>query len=127
MPAEPETVPRGVAADDRVVLVLVTGPSGEDLEEIGARLVEERLAACVNILPDVLSVYRWRGAVERDSEAMGIAKTRRSLVERLQARVRQLHPYEVPEVLVIDTAGGSRAYLDWVLDSVSSRSDDGAA
>ena len=127
MPAEPETVPRGVAADDRVVLVLVTGPGGEDLEEIGARLVEERLAACVNILPDVLSVYRWRGAVERDSEAMGIAKTRRSLVERLQARVLQLHPYEVPEVLVIDTAGGSRAYLDWVLDSVSSRSDDGAA
>jgi periplasmic divalent cation tolerance protein len=119
--------PQAAARDDGVVIVLLTGPSGEELQQLATRLVEERLAACVNILPGVTSVYRWQGGIERDSEALGIVKTGRALVDRLQARVLQLHPYEVPEVLVIESTGGSRAYLDWVLDSVSSRSDDGAA
>jgi periplasmic divalent cation tolerance protein len=127
MPAEPEVDPQATAGDDGVVIVLLTGPSGEELQQMATRLVEERLAACVNILPGVTSVYRWKGGIERGSEALGIVKTARALIERLQARVLQMHPYEVPEVLVIEATGGSRDYLDWVLDSVSSRSDDGAA
>ena len=127
MPAKPEQDPQADARDDGVVIVLLTGPSGEELQQLATRLVEERLAACVNILPGVTSVYRWEGRVERASEALGIVKTGRALVGRLQARVLQMHPYDVPEVLVIEPTGGSRAYLDWVLDSVSSRSDDGAA
>ena len=127
MPAGPEPDRRSPARDDEVVIVLLTGPSGEELQQLATRLVEERLAACVNILPGVTSVYGWEGRVERASEALGIVKTGRALVDRLQARVLQMHPYDVPEVLVIEPTGGSRAYLDWVLDSVSSRSDDGAA
>ena len=127
MPAGPEPDRRSPARDDEVVIVLLTGPSGEELQQLATRLVEERLAACVNILPGVTSVYGWEGRVERASEALGIVKTGRALVGRLQARVLQMHPYDVPEVLVIEPTGGSRAYLDWVLDSVSSRSDDGAA
>ncbi len=127
MPAKPEMDPQATAGDDGVVIVLLTGPSGEELQQMATRLVEERLAACVNILPGVTSVYRWQGGIESGSEALGIVKTGRDLVDRLQARVLGMHPYEVPELLVIETTGGSRAYLDWVLDSVSSRSDDGAA
>jgi len=127
MPAEPETDPHAAGGNDGIVLVLLTGPSPEELQRLATRLVEERLAACVNILSGVTSVYRWQGGIERDSEALGIVKTARSLVERLQARVLELHPYDVPEVLVVETSGGSRDYLDWVLDSVSPRSDDGAA
>ena len=127
MPVEPDTEPQAAAADDEVVIVLLTGPSGKELHGMATRLVEERLAACVNILPGVTSVYRWQGGIEQGSEALGIVKTSRSLVERLRARVLEMHPYDVPEVLVIETTGGSRAYLDWVLDSVSPRSDDGAA
>jgi len=127
MPDQPETDPHRAAGKDGVVIVLLTGPSGEELQRIATCLVEERLAACVNILPDVTSVYRWQGGIERDSEALGIVKTGRTLVDRLRDRVLELHRYDVPEVLVIETTGGSRAYLDWVLDSVSSRSDDGTA
>lgn len=127
MPEERETDPDGAAGIDRVVIVLLTGPSGRELQRIATCLVDERLAACVNILPDVTSVYRWKGGIERGSEALGIVKTGRALVDRLRDRVLQLHPYDVPEVLVIETTGGSRAYLEWVLDSVSSRSDDGTA
>jgi periplasmic divalent cation tolerance protein len=127
MSDEAEEAAPTAAADDRVVLVLVTGPSRQVIEEIGTRLVEERLAACVNIVPEVTSVYRWRERVERASEALGILKTTIALAGRLESRVQEMHPYDVPEVLVIDTAGGSQAYVDWVLDSVSSRSGDGAA
>ena len=127
MPGGAEGAGHAAGTDESVVVMLVTGPGPDVIEEIGARLVEERLAACVNVLPGVTSVYRWRDGVERAPEALGILKTTRALAGRLEARVLELHPYDVPEVLVIDTAGGSRSYLAWVQDSVSGRSGDGEA
>jgi periplasmic divalent cation tolerance protein len=102
------------AAADPVHVVLVTVPDAE----VGARLarvvVEERLAACVNLLPGVRSIYRWQGAVHDDAEVLLVMKTRADRVEALGARVRELHPYEVPEVLALAAAGGSLEYLAWV-------------
>jgi periplasmic divalent cation tolerance protein len=83
-------------------------------------LVEERLAACVNILPSMVSIYRWKGAVEEDHEHQMVIKTTADRVPALEARLRQLHPYELPEFLVLDVAGGGAAYLTWVRDSVAS-------
>ena len=103
-----------------VHVVLVTGPDRESLAELGRTLVEERLAACVNVHGDVRSIYRWGGAVEVESEAMAIIKTTGARVAELEARVRSLHPYTEPEFLAIEVSDGSKSYMDWVADSVDS-------
>lgn len=77
-------------------------------------LVEARLAACVNIVPGVRSVYHWQGAVQEDSEWMLIIKSTRPLFEQLAAELRKIHSYEVPEVLAIPVVAGDEAYLEWV-------------
>ena len=104
------------AADVR--LALVTGP-GEDLRRLGRRLVNERLAACVNVLDGVTSVYRWEGAVERASESLALIKTTAARQEALRERVLALHPYDEPEYLALEVDGGSASYLRWVAESVS--------
>jgi periplasmic divalent cation tolerance protein len=78
-------------------------------------LVEERLAACVNLIAPLTSIYRWRGAVERAREVLLVIKTRRTLVPRIAARVRALHSYEVPEVIALPVVAGARSYLAWLL------------
>ena len=98
---------------DRVVLVLTTIGADADAIAFARTLVEERLAACVNVLPVMLSVYRWKGVVEQEREQQLVIKTAASRVTALEARVRELHPYELPEFLVL-SASGSRAYLDWI-------------
>ena len=113
--------------ETRVVVVLLTGPTADELRSIGVRLVEERLAACVNVLPGATSIYRWREAVEESEEALGLVKTTAARLRLLEARVRELHPYEVPEILALESAGGSSAFLDWIRNSVTTRSGDGAA
>ena len=97
------------------VVVLSTAGSADEAERIATALVDERLAACVNLVPTVTSIYRWQGAVERATEVLMVMKTRRPLVKRLVARLRELHSYEVPEAIVLPIEGGSRPYLDWVL------------
>ena len=97
-----------------VVAVLVSAPDAETARRIGRTLVEERLAACVNVVPGVSSIYRWRGAVEEAAEVLLVVKTRAERADALAARVRTLHPYELPEVVVLPVRGGSRAYLQWV-------------
>jgi periplasmic divalent cation tolerance protein len=97
-----------------VHVVLVTAPDLEAGARIGRSLVEEGLAACANLVPGVRSIYRWQGAIHDDAEVLLIVKTRASLVEALAARVRALHPYELPEVLALPVSGGSEPYLDWV-------------
>ncbi len=77
-------------------------------------LVDEHLAACVNVLPPMQSIYRWQGQVHVDDERQLVIKTSSDRVEALQLRLRALHPYELPEFLVIEVAGGSQAYLDWL-------------
>jgi periplasmic divalent cation tolerance protein len=105
-----------------VRVVLVTGPDPATLESIGRVLVEERLAACVNVLPDVTSVYRWEGDLHRDSEALAILKTTADRVPGLQARVLELHPYEEPEFICLPIEGGSPSYLEWLAGSVADSS-----
>ena len=97
-----------------IVLVLTTVPAGELGEGVARALVDERLAACINVLAPMTSIYRWRGAVERSTEQQLVIKTTADRVARLKERLGQLHPYEVPECLVLAVAGGTAAYLDWV-------------
>ena len=96
------------------VLVLTTVPSGDLGEAIGRSLVDAGLAACVNVLPPMLSVYRWKGAVQRDTECQVIIKTVRARVEDVQTFVGEHHPYDLPEFLVVRVEGGDPAYLAWV-------------
>ena len=100
--------------DPEYVLVLTTLPADADGEGFGRALVEERLAACVNVLSIMDSVYRWEGRVEQETERQVVMKTSRERVDALWDRVRELHPYEVPEFIVIPIADGSDAYLRWI-------------
>jgi periplasmic divalent cation tolerance protein len=99
-----------------VSIVLTTLGADADALAIARTLIEERLAACVNILPPMTSIYRWQGKVEQDREQQLVIKTASDRVADLQTRLRQLHPYELPEFLVLD-ATGSEAYLAWVGES----------
>jgi periplasmic divalent cation tolerance protein len=102
-------------------VVLVTAPDAEVGARIGRALVEEGLVACANLVPGVRSIYRWEGAVHDDAEVLLILKTRAALSDALAARVRALHPYELPEVLALPVAGGSEPYLDWVRSAAEVR------
>ncbi len=95
-------------------VVLVTAPNAETGAKIGRSCVEAGLAACVNIIPTIRSIYMWKGAVNDDGESLLIIKTRRPLVEQLTALVREHHPYEVCEVISMPIDGGSVPYLDWI-------------
>ena len=101
-----------------VVLVLTSIAAEADGAVLARTLVDERLAACVNVLPPMTSVYRWQGSVEHESERQIIIKTTRARVDALAARLRTLHPYEVPEFLVIGVNDGADAYLAWLGESV---------
>lgn len=102
------------------IVVFVTGPGPEEVERIGRALVEERLAACANLIPSISSTYWWKGKVEEASEALLVMKTRQDLLERLTARVRALHSYTVPEVIALPILGGNPDYLKWIDDSTAS-------
>jgi periplasmic divalent cation tolerance protein len=101
------------------VVVLTTWPEDIDPGPIAEALVERRLAACVNVLPAMDSVYRWQGAVERGRERQLVVKTTQARIPDLLAGIKSLHPYEVPEVLVLPVAGGGEAYLAWIRASVA--------
>jgi periplasmic divalent cation tolerance protein len=101
-------------------IVLTTLAADADAGAIARALVEERLAACVNVLPPMVSTYRWKGAVEQEREQQLVMKTSRAGVEALHARLLELHPYELPEFLVLD-ATGSAAYLGWIGENVKER------
>jgi periplasmic divalent cation tolerance protein len=100
------------------VIVLTTLAVEADAAAFARTLVEERLAACVNVLPAMTSVYRWKGEIEQDREQQLVIKTSREKTEALQARLRQLHPYELPEFLIL-AAGGSQAYLGWIRENTA--------
>jgi periplasmic divalent cation tolerance protein len=97
-----------------MVLILTTAPAGDQGETIARALVDERLAACVNVLAPMTSIYRWRGAVEHETERQIVIKTTRDRVAAVHARLAELHSYELPEFIVVPVADGSTAYLDWV-------------
>ena len=99
------------------VIVLTTFPAAGDAEQFAARLVEEKLAACVNILPAMRSVYRWKAAVERADERQLVIKTPARCVAPLEELIRKIHPYELPEFVVIPLVDGSATYLSWLSES----------
>jgi periplasmic divalent cation tolerance protein len=100
------------------VVVITTVSRAEDAERIARTLVERGVAACVNVLSGVASVYRWKGAVAREEERLLVVKTRNERFEDLKAVLLEVHPYEVPEVLALPVLAGHRPYLDWVDESV---------
>jgi periplasmic divalent cation tolerance protein len=104
------------------IVVLSTCASAEEAEKIARKLVERRLAACVNVLAGARSIYHWRGAVEEASEWLLIIKSRRDLFDGLRAEIEKLHSYEVPEVLALAVVEGSRGYLGWMERELSPES-----
>ncbi len=96
------------------VVVLCTAPDRETAHRIGRTLVDDRLAACVNIAGGLLSVYRWEGTVHEDPEVLLLIKTRRAMAEKLTDAISRLHPYAVPEVLALPVLAGVAPYLAWL-------------
>ncbi|HSD66411.1 MAG TPA: divalent-cation tolerance protein CutA [Vicinamibacteria bacterium] len=101
------------------VVAFSTAGTAEDAERIARALVERRLAACVNVVPGVVSIYRWRGEVCRDEERLLVVKTRRERLDALREALVDLHPYELPELVALEITGGHEPYLAWLDDSVS--------
>jgi periplasmic divalent cation tolerance protein len=99
---------------DTHCIVLCTVPDAATGESLARALVEARLAACVNILPGLTSIYRWKGEVHQDNELLLIAKTRRDRFEALSVMLSGLHPYELPEIIAVPITNGLPAYLSWI-------------
>ena len=106
------------------LLVLSTAPSEAEAKKIAHALVEERLAACVNIVPKIHSVYRWQGKVESADEFLLLIKTTRDREEQVRSAIQDLHTYELPECIVIAIDGGSEEYLQWLSESVAGAASD---
>jgi periplasmic divalent cation tolerance protein len=117
-----ENAERGeIHMDTDYLIVLVTVPTFEDGRKIAQELVGQKLAACVNILPGITSIYSWEGEVCEDAELQLVIKTRGALFSAISDFVKEAHPYDVPEVIAMPISGGSTAYLDWV-DAVTQNS-----
>jgi len=102
------------------LVVFVTAPSADQAAALARALVEEKLAACGNVLPQIRSIYRWQGAVHDEPEALLVLKTTQASFERLRARVVELHPYDTPEVLALPVQAGHLPYLDWIRGETAS-------
>jgi periplasmic divalent cation tolerance protein len=109
----------GAGINPRIVFVMAGGE--DEAAKIARSLVEERIAACVNIVGPVRSLYRWRGAIEDEKEYLLIIKSRAQLFPKLERRVKELHSYEVPEVVALAMSRVSKPYLDWLVDSTADR------
>ena len=107
------------ADQEGCVVVLTTMPDEVSAGDFAQRLVEQRVIACANVVPRITSVYRWDGRVKRDQEALVIMKTTRARVPGLKDVMDDLHPYEVPEMMVLPDSGAHRAYLGWVAEEVA--------
>jgi periplasmic divalent cation tolerance protein len=103
------------------IVVLITAPSGRPARRVARFLVEKKLAACVNIVPRVESIYRWKRKIERSAESLLVAKTESRLLVRLVQEVRRVHPYTVPEIIALPLSGGHADYLRWITESLASR------
>ena len=96
------------------MLVLTTLPNSDAAADLAKKVVGEKLAACANVMPAVRSIYRWQGALQDENEVLVLLKTRQARFEKLKARILELHPYDVPEVIAIPVEQGHGAYLDWI-------------
>jgi periplasmic divalent cation tolerance protein len=100
------------------IVVFSTLPDAETARKVGRSLVEEKLAACVNIIPQIESIYRWKGAIESANETLAVIKTTAEKYSLLEARIRELHSYETPEIISLQIGGGLPDYLNWIEQSV---------
>jgi periplasmic divalent cation tolerance protein len=105
--------------DEPFIIVLITTPSMDTSTTIAHRLVIDRMAACVNIIPGVTSVYRWEGSVCEENELLLICKTTQSHYQRLEATVREMHPYQNPEIIALDVSDGAASYFSWIAENLS--------
>jgi periplasmic divalent cation tolerance protein len=105
--------------DAAMIVIYTTLPSEEDARKLGGALVEEQLAACVNILPGMVSIYRWQGALETGNEAVMLVKTRKSMKARVMHEISARHPYSVPAILVFEPSDVAASYLDWLHNQTS--------
>jgi periplasmic divalent cation tolerance protein len=96
------------------IVVLVTAKSDKEGVKIGQALLEEKLAACVNIVPGLKSIFRWKGKISTEEEVLLLIKTKDTLFEKLKKRVIELHSYEVPEIIALGILAGNEKYLDWI-------------
>lgn len=109
--------------EDEALVVLITVPSRETGTKIAQTLLERRLAACVNLLPQIQSMYWWEGKIQTDEEVILVVKTRRELFESdLMPAVRQIHPYDLPEIIALPVAQGLPEYLAWIMESTTPES-----
>ena len=104
--------------DSPLLVVYCTCPDQATAEHIAETVIDERLAACVNLVPGLTSIYRWQGQIQRDTEMLLIMKTGNMAYPRLETRLRELHPYEVPEIIALPIQSGSAAYLNWIADNI---------
>lgn len=104
---------------DDAIVVFITAPNGEEATRLADLLIGAHLAACVQILPEMESVYRWEGKIERQSEILLIAKTTTAKFAELEREVRALHSYETPEIVAVPIVAGSSPYLAWLIDSLN--------
>ena len=102
-----------------VIVVFMTAGNRDEASRLAEILIDEQLAACVQILPEMESIYRWQGKVERQAEVLIIAKTTQPLFPKLEARIREAHSYETPEIVAIPLTAGSAPYLSWLNSSVA--------
>lgn len=109
-----------MTAHNDVCLVLCTVPDRDHAERIAGTLVGERLAACVNIVPGLVSVYRWQDAVQNDNELLLLIKTAADSYPRLETRIRALHPYELPEIISVPIQTGQADYIQWIKSNLAS-------
>jgi periplasmic divalent cation tolerance protein len=107
---------------DRPLLVYTTFPDVDSALSIGEGLVRDRLIACLNVFSEIMSVYAWKGSVERGQEAVGILKTRKGLQEQVHRALKERHPYETPVILFIEPTGADTATLEWLLTETSGAS-----
>ena len=113
-------IERQNGTSEDIITLITTFADAETARQIGTQLVESQLAACVNVLPGVESIFRWQGEVQLDAEAIALIKTTRGRLEELEAWLQTHHPYEVPEILVLTPESGSARYLQWVRERVGS-------
>ena len=108
-----------------IITITTTADSRELLEKMGRHLLAERLISCIQIVGPIRSLYWWKGAIEESDEWLGIMKSRKSLYRQVEAEIRSLHPYEVPEIVAVELTGGLPAYVDWVRKETRADSETG--
>ena len=110
-----------MSATQNAIVVFITAPTTEEASRLADVIVEQRLAACVQILPEMQSVYHWAGSIERQTEILLIVKTIASKFDALEKTVREIHSYETPEIVAVPMSAGSLGYIKWLLENVGEK------